>query len=82
MRTAFSNPVVAGNLPGYDCWIAPVEEAAGFPDKADAALKKGGHYVDCYRFRGDILDHRGDWAGAQAAYAQAVGIAPDLPAGY
>jgi tetratricopeptide (TPR) repeat protein len=79
---AFTNPVVSTNYAGYNCWIAPAEEAAGRPQKADAALKDGGHYVDCYRFRGDILDHRGDWAGAQKAYAAAVGIAPDLPAGY
>jgi tetratricopeptide (TPR) repeat protein len=55
---------------------------AGHPDKADAALKAGGHFVDCWRFRGDILDHRGDWAGAQKAYAAAVGLAPDLPAAW
>ena len=79
---AYADPIVSSNYPGYPCWIAPAEELAGHPDKADAALKAGGHYVDCYRFRGDILDHRGDWAGAQQAYAQAVAIAPDLPAGY
>ncbi len=45
-------------------------------------LQAGGRFVDCYRFHGDILDHRGDWAGAQQAYASAVAIAPDLPAGY
>ena len=78
--TAFANPVVSSNYPGYTCWAAPAEEAAGHPDKADAVLKAAGRYVDCYRFRGDILDHRGDWAGAQKAYAQAVAIAPDLPA--
>jgi tetratricopeptide (TPR) repeat protein len=78
----YADPIVSSNYPGYPCWIAPAEELAGHPDKADAALKAGGHFVDCYRFRGDILDHRGDWAGAQTAYAQAVAIAPDLPAGY
>lgn len=81
-QAAYANPIVSTNYPGYPCWIAPAEEAAGHPDKADAALKAGGRYVDCYRFRGDILDHRGDWPGAQRAYAQAVAIAPDLPAGY
>ena len=78
---AFKDPVVSTNYTGYNCWIAPAEEMAGRPDKADAALKAGGHFVDCYRFEGDILDHRGDWPGAQRAYAQAVAIAPDLPAG-
>ena len=79
---AYADPQVSSQYPGYLCWVAPAEELAGHPDKADAALKAGGHFVDCYRFRGDILDHRGDWAGAQQAYAQAVAIAPDLPAGY
>jgi tetratricopeptide (TPR) repeat protein len=66
------------------CPHAQIEEAAGHPDKADAilALSNAEHHVDCQRFRGDILDHRGNWAGAQQAYAQAVALAPDLPAGY
>ena len=81
-QAAFANPIVSSNYPGYTCWVAPAEEAAGHPDKADAALKAAGRYVDCARFRGDILDHRGDWAGAQKAYAQAVAIGPDLPGGY
>jgi tetratricopeptide (TPR) repeat protein len=64
------------------CQTALFEEQAGHHDKADAAFGAGGHYLDCYRFRGDILDHRGDWAGAQKAYADAAALAPDLPAGY
>ena len=80
--TAFANPTISSNYAGYTCWVAPAEEAAGHPEKADAVLKSAGRFVDCYRFRGDILDHRGDWSGAQKAYAQAVGIAPDLPAAY
>jgi tetratricopeptide (TPR) repeat protein len=62
--------------------VAPAEEAAGHPDRADAELRAGGHFIDCYRYRGDILDHRGQWAAAQQAYADAVAIAPDLPAAY
>ncbi len=79
---AYANPIVAANYPGYACWIAPAEEAAGHPEKANAVLKTAGTYVDCYRFRADILDGRGDWAGAQHAYAEAVALAPDLPAAY
>jgi len=67
----------------YACWIAAAEEAAGHPDKADAALKAVTHsYVDCERFRGDLLAHRGNWDAAQQAYAAAVALAPDLPPAY
>jgi tetratricopeptide (TPR) repeat protein len=79
---AYGNPTVAFNYPGYNCWIAPAEEAAGHPDRADAVLKSAGTFVDCYRFRADILDGRGDWPAAQKAYADAVALAPDLPAAY
>jgi tetratricopeptide (TPR) repeat protein len=80
--TAYADPTVSSNFPGYSCWIAPAEEAAGHPDKADAILKAAGTFVDCYRFRADILDGRSDWPGAQKAYADAVALAPDLPAAY
>ncbi len=79
---ADTNPIVSTSNPGYSCWIAPAEEAAGNPTKADAVLKTAGTFVDCYRFRADILDGRGDWAAAQKAYAAAVALAPDLPAAY
>ena len=80
--TAYANPAVSIENPGYHCWIAPAEEAAGHPDKADALLKTAGTFVDCFRFRADILDGRGDWPGAQKAYADAVVLASDLPAAY
>jgi tetratricopeptide (TPR) repeat protein len=79
---AYANPIVSTGNPGYNCWIAPAEEEAGHPDKADEVLKTAGTFVDCYRFHGDILDHRHDWLAAQKAYADAVALAPDLPAGY
>ena len=79
---AYADPAVSQNYPGYSCWIAPIEEAAGHPEKADAVIKSAGTFVDCYRFRANILDGRGDWPGAQKAYADAVALAPDLPAAY
>ncbi len=79
---AYANPIVRSNYPGYNCWVAPAQEAAGQHEMADASLRTGGKLVDCYRFKGDILDGRGDWAGAQQAYQDAVALAPDLPAGY
>ena len=79
---AYADPIVSANFPGYNCWIAQAEAAAGHPDKADAVLKAGGTFVDCYRFHGDILDGRGDWKGAQEWYAKTVALAPELPAGY
>jgi len=45
-------------------------------------MEAGGRFVDCYRFRGDILDGRSNWFGAQKASEEAVALAPDLPAGY
>ncbi|MGA9851949.1 MAG: tetratricopeptide repeat protein [Gammaproteobacteria bacterium] len=64
------------------CYLGLAEELAGRPDKADAAIAKGGHFVDCYRFKADIADHRGDWLQAQKDYAAAVALAPSLPMAY
>jgi tetratricopeptide (TPR) repeat protein len=79
---AFSNPLVSTQFPNYPCWAAPVEEAVGRQRQADDLLEKGGHFVECYRFKGDILDGRGRWPDARNAYAEAIAAAPDLPAGY
>jgi hypothetical protein len=70
----FEDPAAAASIPSFECWIAPTEQNAGHPDKADGVLRTSGHFVDCYRFRGDILE--------QKAYAEAIALAPDLPAGY
>jgi tetratricopeptide (TPR) repeat protein len=39
-------------------------------------------FVDCYRFKGDVLDLRGNWLSAQAWYANAVKLGPSIPSGY
>jgi tetratricopeptide (TPR) repeat protein len=82
--SGYSNAVVFVNVPNLPCYAAPIYERAGLHIEADHALAAVGNlkFVDCYRFHGDILDGRGDWAGAQKAYAAAVALAPDLPAAY
>jgi tetratricopeptide (TPR) repeat protein len=82
LGAAYANPELAAEVAGYSCWIAAAEEAAGHRDTADAILASAGTFVDCYRFRADTLDGRGDWTGAQKAYLAAVRLAPDLPAAY
>jgi tetratricopeptide (TPR) repeat protein len=82
-RASLGNPLIDTNVPAnISCWTAVAEEAAGHPDKADAAIRAGGRFVDCYRFRADFLDGRGDWTSAQKGYAEAVALAPDLAAAY
>jgi tetratricopeptide (TPR) repeat protein len=85
---AYADPVVSTNLPQAMCWAAPIYQRTGQPEKADAALAAPmkaigiSTFVDCYRFRGDVLDLRGDWKGAQIWYAKAVKLGPDIPSGY
>ena len=81
---AYANPSVRTNDPHTICFAAPSYEKTGQSAKAEAALNAVGALtlVDCYRFRGDILDLRGDWPSAQAWYAKAVKLAPSIPSGY
>jgi tetratricopeptide (TPR) repeat protein len=81
---AYADPFVSANSSSQICFAAVTYEKTGQPAKADAALKPygGAPFVDCYRFKGDVLDLRGDWAGAQEWYARAVKLGPSMPAGY
>jgi tetratricopeptide (TPR) repeat protein len=81
---AYANPSVRTNDPHTICFAAPSYEKTGQSAKADAALNAVGSLtlVDCDRFRGDVLDLRGDWPGAQVWYAKAVILAPSIPSGY
>jgi len=80
--TLYADRRVSSNVPGYHCWVGAAEDAAGRIEAADAFFRRAGTFVDCYRFRADALDRRGDWVGAQRAYADAVALAPHLPAAY
>ena len=82
---ARASPIVADLISQGEyiwlCSLARVAEAASKPAETDSLLQSG-TFVDCYRYSGDIMDGRNDWAGAQKAYASAITLAPDLPAGY
>jgi tetratricopeptide (TPR) repeat protein len=82
--TDYANPSVSIANPSWICYAAVTYEKTGQPAKADAALKPFGGFtmVDCYRFKGDVLDLRADWSGAQEWYDKAVALGPSLPAGY
>jgi tetratricopeptide (TPR) repeat protein len=81
---AYANPIISTSNPPYICFAAVTYEKTRQPAKADAALKSFGNhnFVDCERFKGDVLDLRGDWSGAQEWYANAVKLAPSVPSGY
>ncbi|MGH8397235.1 MAG: tetratricopeptide repeat protein [Gammaproteobacteria bacterium] len=81
MVTEYSN-VWSNFLTNPACYLGLAEEFAGQPDQADAVIAQGGHFVDCYRFKGDIADHRNNWTQAQQDYQAAVALAPSLPMAY
>jgi tetratricopeptide (TPR) repeat protein len=83
-RVAYADPAVAAQNPQQSCWSAGSYQRTGQPSKADAALAAVGAltFTDCERFRADVLDLRGDWAGAQAWYAKAAKLAPSVPTSY
>jgi len=74
LQTDFSSPPT--------CYLGLAEELVDDPVKADVAIARGGGVVDCYRFKGDIADIRGDWTQAQEDYQAAVNLAPSLPQAY
>jgi tetratricopeptide (TPR) repeat protein len=82
--TAYADPNVSTSNPQYMCYAAATYEKTGQRTKAEAALNAVGAltFVDCDRFKGDLLDLRGDWPGAQAWYAKAVQLGPSIPSGY
>ncbi len=84
MLEAFRDPEVFTASAATICFAIPIFRAAGQIAKADTVFAVIGSltFADCTRFKGDLLDARGDWSGAQEWYARAVKLAPGLPAGY
>jgi tetratricopeptide (TPR) repeat protein len=69
-------------VPPANCWLGLAEGLAGDAAKAAAAFKRGGTFVDCYRFKGDVADHAGRFDEAQEDYAAAVALTQSLPSPY
>jgi tetratricopeptide (TPR) repeat protein len=84
MQAQYAVPSVWQSSTALLCFAAPIYESAGLPTKADAvfASLEPLTFLDCARFKADILDARGDWEGAQQWYAKAINLVPSLPAGY
>lgn len=68
----------------WACWPPIAYELAGRRADADTALAAIEHLtnIDCYLARGDVYDHRGEFAQAERAYAAGIAHAPSLPQGY
>jgi tetratricopeptide (TPR) repeat protein len=84
LAAAYANPVVSTSNPQLICYAAVTYQRSGQNAKADAALIPVDSltFVDCYRFRADVLDLRGNWPEAQQWYAKAIQLAPSIPSGY
>jgi tetratricopeptide (TPR) repeat protein len=77
------NPSLQGNFYAQsDCYLGLALDNSGQAAQADAAIIKGGRFVDCYRFKADMAVRRNEWEQAQKEYAAAVALAPSLPQAY
>ncbi len=61
------------------CFLGLAYGLAGRLAEADAVFTRIGPWSRCYAFRGDVLAHGGDVAGAERAWAAGIRILPDLP---
>jgi tetratricopeptide (TPR) repeat protein len=69
VRTAFASPCTAGLALGL----------AGSLDEAQAVFDRiGPNYMACWAARGQVLEHAGDLAAAERAWAEGIRIGPDL----
>lgn len=82
----------------YKAWLADVAWQSTFIDNscllglaygltgriadAEPVYKRLGQRLACYAYRADGLEHAGDHAAADEAYAAAIALAPDLPIGW
>lgn len=69
-------------VPPTACWLGLAEGLTGDVAKASADFKRGGTFVDCYRFKADVADRAGRFDEAQKLYAAAAALTPSLPSPY
>jgi tetratricopeptide (TPR) repeat protein len=69
-------------FPDVPCDLGLAYGLSGQLQMAEAAFAEGGRWVSCYSNRALALEHAGDRAGADAAHAAAVALAPSLPFPY
>lgn len=60
------------------CFLGLAYGLVGRINEAEAVFKRIGAWSRCYAFRGDVLAHAGDVAGAQRVWAEGLRIAPDM----
>lgn len=69
-------------FPQIPCYIGLAYALSGAAAQAQEAFTRGGRWLSCYSFRGEALEHAGDWNGAVQAYKAAIALGPDLPFAY
>lgn len=74
-----TDPLVRSNYLDNQCYLGLALGLAGRKKEAEAAFQVAGQWSRCWAFRGDVLDHAGDLAGAQQVWAEGLRIAPDMP---
>jgi hypothetical protein len=77
-----ATPATRAYFPQIPCYMGLAYALNGDAAKAQEAFGRGGRWLSCGSFRGDALDHAGDWAGAVQAYTAASALGPDLPFAY
>lgn len=82
---AFNTAYAVGDASLYldaRCYLGLVYALTGRTADAQGVFAKAARSVRCASFQADGLEHAGDRAGADRAYAGAVALAPSLPFAY
>jgi hypothetical protein len=75
LRTRQSLP----RTPATNAGLHRLRKRPGIRTKPMHSLKSAGTYVDCYRFRADILDGRGNWPGLRRHMRRPSRLHPTCP---